>query len=207
RSAKWQQQAVLFGHAVEAPTEILHAAVQVANLLHPLPAPGRWIKKGHYPERPGYGLSKPTPHGLPVRQFWRSRIIGIEQEVPFRDKRTFPPVADAPVHEKCALVLQAGRQLTILGTEVAGLVSTKALLRFPSSQVGVDQHIAGGDEARATTNHQNQSSRNSSDFVAEILQSQLVKKLGQSQPGQKSENRVVAAQKRGHERVNFVPGQ
>ena len=51
-----QHEAVLLGHAVEAPAVVGRRAVQIADFLHPLTAPRCGIEKGNDPERTRRGM-------------------------------------------------------------------------------------------------------------------------------------------------------
>ena len=146
RLAQPQQQAVFFRHAVEAPAVVDGRAVQIADFLHPLPAPGGRIEKGHHAEGPRHRMPQAATHGLAVGQLRLPRVVRVQNEVPLGDQRPFPAIADPPVDEKRTLVLQFRRKRGIAHTEIARpqitrFVAAEAVLAFPSRQVGIDQHV------------------------------------------------------------------
>src|ERR1035437_2995727 len=75
RVPKSEQQAVFFGHTVEAPAVIRRAPVEVADFFHPLSAPGRRVEKGHHAKRPRDGQSQSLAHGFAFSQLGFDRII------------------------------------------------------------------------------------------------------------------------------------
>src|SRR5436190_2156556 len=65
-------------------------------------------------------------------------------------------IADAPVDEESAFVLQAWSEGSVLHPQVAGFVSAKAVLRFPAREVRIHEEIAFADEARPAAHNENQ---------------------------------------------------
>ena len=85
--AEAEQQAVLLGHAVEAPAVVRRLARQVADFLHPLAAPRAGIEEGHDAERPASRRREAAPEGVARDQLRRGRVVGVEQEVDAVEQR------------------------------------------------------------------------------------------------------------------------
>lgn len=145
-----QQQAVLLRHAVETPTEIIHAAVQVTDLFHPLAAPRRRIEKRHDTERtPDRAVD--TLHEGPRRNHQRPlRAVRIDPIVHTAVKALFMIVEQRPVVEIPPFVLPAGLSIRIVDAQTVYGVFAEPLLNFPTRHIGINRQVRGGRHITGT---------------------------------------------------------
>ena len=80
--------------------------------------------------------------------------------------------------------------------KIARVVAAEAVLGLPAGQIGVDQDIGLGKEARAAADHQHQTGRDALHALPHCRNGGRVEELRKRQTTQPAEDRVVAAQKR-----------
>ena len=105
-SPKPEQQAVFFGHAIEAPAIIRALRSRSQTSFIHWPPQGAGSKNGTTRKGRVTAWRSPRRTASPSASLGSARVIGVEHEIPFGDQRPFPAVGDAPVHEERALVLQ-----------------------------------------------------------------------------------------------------
>src|ERR1700693_1511856 len=104
--AKLEKETVFLRHAIEAPGEIRLRAIEIADFLHPLPAPGSGIKKWRNAKGAAYAVRKRSTKALACHELRLIRDAGIEQEVPAQHRALLDGIAHAPVDEEGSLVLE-----------------------------------------------------------------------------------------------------
>ena len=135
-----QVEAVLLGHAVEAPAVVHLLARQVAHLLHPLSAPGSGVEEGNDAE----GLPSRAFQALPhLRVGNHLRLVATVRVNPELDasalhQLVLVAVDDVPVVEVTSFILHRGTVLVVVDAERLHLVSAEALLNLPAGHVGVN---------------------------------------------------------------------
>src|SRR5450756_689191 len=129
--AEAEQQAVFFGDAVEAPGVVRSFPRKIANLFHPLSAPGARIEERNHAERASHGLPQALEHGG-RRNHLRSRSgVSVEDEVGSSKDLLLEPVGGAPIEEIGTLVLEGGTFGEVLKAEVGDFILSLPELYLP----------------------------------------------------------------------------
>ena len=186
-----QIQAVLFGDAIEAPSEVILFLVEVAHLLHPLAAPGSRIEERHHTEGTVSRLLQPIPHRLTGNHLRHSGDMCIQPEVHLRQQLFLQVVAYVPVDKVTALVMQRWRFFPVLHAQTINLLTTETLLYLPARHIGIDQHIGFGHQTSGTgAPDDNQSVRLLYLFTT-LLHPALIQKIRITEGGAATEKAVV----------------
>ena len=144
-----QIEAVFLRYAVEAPAVVDLPAVQIADLLHPLPAPGCGVEERHDTERPPYGAFDPLHERLGGEHERGFRAVRVDPVVDPVVEALFMVVQQGPVVEIPAFVLPRRAFGRIVDPESVHGVRAESLLDLPAGHVGVDGqfgrrgHVAG----------------------------------------------------------------
>jgi len=101
-----KQEGILLGHAIKAPGVIGGGMVQIADLLHPLAAPGARVKEGNHTKGAGHGVGECAQVGSARGECRPLLVGGVQEKVPAPHALLLEPVTDTPIHEEGALVLQ-----------------------------------------------------------------------------------------------------
>lgn len=79
-------------------------ARQIADFLHPVTAPRAGIEVGYDAKRTASGLRDGGTTQISADRFGRVRLIGVEQEINFRQKQFLQAIRRAPPREESAFV-------------------------------------------------------------------------------------------------------
>lgn len=142
-SAYPEIEAVLLRHAVEAPPVIGLRGVQLADLLHPLSAPGGRVEERNHPERARHRLLDSSQEGIPVDELRPVGAMGVQPVVDPVEEAILVAVADSPVVEIAALVLQRNGFGAVVYAQGPHLMAAEALLELPARHIRIDQRRLG----------------------------------------------------------------
>ena len=134
RPAEPEEQAVLLRHAVEAPGVVRGLAGQVADLLHPLPAPGTGVEEGHHAEGPLHRGREAVPEVVAGDHLRSLRVVRVEQPVDPVEERALQAVGRPPVHEEAPLVELPRPLLLVVGPEARRPRPAAAAAGSPSAR-------------------------------------------------------------------------
>ena len=101
-----EAEAILLWHAVETPGEVGLGSIEIADLLHPLPAPRPGIEKRNRANRPRRAMTERRAQSI---SFDKPRIVrcsGVEHIIPARHRSALHSIGSAPVDEECSLIFQ-----------------------------------------------------------------------------------------------------
>ena len=185
-----EQQAVLLRHAVEAPTEVRGLGVEVADLLHPLSAPGRRVEERHQPKRPGRQVGQPTPYVVAAGQQRPVPDSGVEPEVDPVEQPRLQPVRGPPVEKEGPLVEQRRPLAGVVGAQVADLTAALSKLSLPARQVGQHQQVRLGHQRGAGADNHDRADV-AQDLRPQALQGRRVENVRDSKATEPTEKRIV----------------
>ena len=194
--AEAEQQAVLLRHAVEAPGVVRRLLRQVADLLHPLPAPGAGVEERHDAEGPPRRGGQPAAEVVALDQLRRPGLVRVEQVVDPLEQRSLQAVGRPPVHEEAALVELARPLLLVVGPEARDLVPPLPLLDLPAREVGVDEDVRLRQEDGSRPHHEHQARGRLVDAAALDGRAGRVDEVGDRQAVHAPEDGVVAEEGR-----------
>ena len=189
--ANAQVEAVLFRYAIKAPGIVGLSRVQIAHLLHPLPAPDPGVEEGHHPKRLARRLMQPRQQRLPRHQGRLASGVGIEQEIDGGQLGQFMAVKHPPLDEEGALVAAQYVLLLVAGPPVAQLLAPQSLLDLPAGEIGIDPHISSRHQRSATAHHHHQATGYLCDLLLQARQRGRVKKLHHLVGGQHTKHPVL----------------
>ena len=141
----FQEKAVFFRNAIEAPSEVGPAPVKVTNLLHPLATPRCRVKERNHPERIMSRQVHSPEESLTVNHLRGRGIIGVNPEVHLVHNLVLVQIEDSPVNEQASLVLDRHCIFAVVHAQSFYLVPAEALLDFPTCHV----HIGYGGSIRS----------------------------------------------------------
>ena len=136
----FQIEAILFGHAVEAPAVVLLFARQVTHFLHPLPAPRSWVKEGHDAERLVSRAFQSLPHLGVGNHLGLVATVRVNPELDASalHQLVLIMVNYVPVVEVTSFILYRRTVLVVVDAERLHFVTAEALLNLPAGHVGVN---------------------------------------------------------------------
>ena len=135
-----QVEAVLLGHAVEAPAVVHLFARQVADFLHPLASPRSRVEERNDAEGFPSRAFQALPHLRVGNHFRLVATVRVNPELDASALHQLVLVAvdDVPVVEVTSFILHRGTVLVVVDAERLHFVSAEALLNLPASHVGVN---------------------------------------------------------------------
>src|SRR6185369_17626206 len=174
------------------PGVIYFGTIEVADLLHPLSAPGARIKERNDAERSLSGRRKCSTDGLPPCEFGLSGLVRIQPEIDPFEQGFLPAIGRTPINEEGPFVFQICGRGGIPNSEISDLPSPLTLLDFPTRQIRVNKDIASMNQGRADSEHEDDLGL-LRDSVAEILHFSGVEKILKFDGAEIAEDGIVSA--------------
>ena len=146
--SKAKRQAVLFGHAVEAPRIIFWTIGKIKPAPHPLPAPRAGIEEGHQAEWPPAHRGQSGAQRVSAQHPRLFGHIAVDPEVHLVVNLMPLGVGGAPIQKEPSLVKLPRWRICIRESQAGGLPPALPLLNLPASHIRIDQQVPRGQQQR-----------------------------------------------------------
>ena len=193
-----QQQAVLLGHTVEAPSEIDPFAVEVADLLHPLSAPRRGIEERYDTERAAYRAVDALHEGFGGDHQRAPGTVRVDPVIDAVVEALLVVVQYGPVVEVAALVLPCGAFGRVVHAQSVDGMGAEALLDLPAGHVGVERQVGIRCDVAGAAAVDDRAAFAAEDPRADLFETFGVEEVGQAERREVAEQFVVGHVGLGH---------